>query len=179
LGYRDRVRDAVDAGDDRHALGHVPVQRGLHGRHVGVREVRGVEHLARGERDGRHEGQPARVTEVFERVDLVVHVPLLLHPGRLVAHLPRGGRADIMGYHAQQIAPRDALPLGYQTGPVAHPRVRVSVRVRARVMVRVRVRVTFGLESSASIWCVVWLEMPIERTRPSSTSASISAHSSP
>ena len=42
-----------------------------------------------------------------------------------------------------------------------------------------RIAPTFGLESSASIWCVVWLEMPIERTRPSSTSASISAHSSP
>ena len=39
---------------------------------------------------------PARVAEVFERVDLVVHVTLLLHPGRLVAHLPRVETADVM-----------------------------------------------------------------------------------
>ena len=36
------------------------------------------------------------------------------------AHLPRVKRTDVMGYHAQSPALRDALPLGYTTGQGAH-----------------------------------------------------------
>ena len=87
----------------------------------------------------------------------------LLARGLLSAHLPGVKRTGVTRYHAERVknsTPRDALPLGDQTGQVSvRVRVRVSVRLRlrlglrgrcrVRVRIRVRVRVTVSARTAS------------------------------